>query len=235
MKLVLGISVLCIVTLLSSCVKDNSADQPVLIKDVVIANGCEIFYTYDAFDRCISITQCDTLETFTYSHDTVVDLRMSGAMLIYKNVYKLNSTGLAVSCVSVGPGGPIATYTFTYDAAGHRLTAIDTTISFTTDNYTIQAGDVVSETSASAAILTNNYSISTTFYIGTVNRLSNANFGLSFLGTSSANLKKADNIDIQQGQYTVTYTYTLNNQNGISQQVSTVNGAVVDSRHFDYY
>ena len=235
MKLVLGISVLCMVTLLSSCVKDNSADQPLMIKDVVIANGCEIFYTYDASNRCVSITQCDTVETFTYSHDTVVDLRMSGATLIYKNIYKLNSAGLAIGYTSVGPGGPIASYTFIYDAAGHRLTAIDTTISNTNDIYTIQNSNVVKDSSSSTALLVNNYSISTTFYTGTVNRLSNANFGLSFLGTSSANLKKADNIDIQQGQYTVTYTYTLNNQNGISQQVSTVNGVVVDSRHFDYY
>ena len=235
MKLILGISVLCMVTLLTSCIKDKSADQPLMIKDVVIANGCEIFYTYDASNRCISITQCDTVETFVYSRDSVIDLRAAGGTLICKNVYKLNSTGLAVSCMSVGSGGPIATYAFTYDVAGHRLTAIDTTISYTIDNCTIQSSDVVSDTSTSTAILANNYNISTTFYTGTVNRLSNANFGLSFLGTSSSNLKKADNINNQQGQYIVNYTYTLNNQNGISQQVSTVNGQVVDSRHFDYY
>ncbi len=235
MKLVLGISVLCIVTLLSSCVKDNSANQPMLIKDVIIANGCEIFYTYDASNRCVSITQCDTVETFTYTGDTVVDLRMSGAMLIYKNTYILNSAGFAVNYVSMGPAGPIAFYSLTYDAAGHRLSAIDSSISNTTDINTIQNSNVVKDSSSSTALLVNNYSISTTFYTATINRLSNANFGLSFLGTSSSNLKKADNINNQQGQYIVNYTYTLNNQNGISQQVSTVNGQVVDSRHFDYY
>lgn len=236
MKIAISISVLCIVTLLTSCIKDNGGNQPLMVKNIIIAsNACEIFYTYDANNRCISITQCDTVETFTYSHDSVVDVKMSAGALTYKNIYTLNSAGLATGYISLGQGSLLAKYSFTYDAAGHRLSAIDTTISNTIDNCTIQGSDVVLDASTSTAILNNNYSISTIFYSGTINRLSNANFGLTFLGTSSANLKKVDNINGQQGQFTVNYTYTLNNANGVVQQVSTVNGVVVDSRHFDYY
>jgi hypothetical protein len=236
MKIAAGISTLWIVTLLTSCMRDNSGSQPLMIKDIIINGGCEIFYTYDANNRCTSINECDTVETYTYSQDSVIDVKTSGGIFIYKNIYKLNSAGLATGYVSLSQGGGlVAKYTFTYDRNGHRLSAIDSTITNTTDDYTIQNNDVVLETSSSTAILGNNYSISTIFYTGTVNRLGNANYGLSFLGSSSANLKKADNMDNQLGQYTVNYTYTLNNVNGVAQQISTVNGIVVDSRHYDYY
>jgi hypothetical protein len=236
MKIAINISVLCIAALLTSCIKDNSGNQPLMVKDVIIAgNACEIFYTYDANNRCSSIIQCDTVETFTYSHDSVLDVKMSAGALTYRNIYPLNSAGLATGYISLGQSGLLAKYSFTYDASGHRLSARDSTITNTIDSCTIQSNDVVLEVSTSTAIPNNNYSISTNFYSGTINRLSNANFGLTFLGTSSANLKKVDTINSQQGQYTVNYTYTLNNTNGIAQQVSTVNGVVVDSRHFDYY
>jgi hypothetical protein len=234
MKVVITISFLGIAVFLSGCVKDNSGNQTLLVKDIVIDNGCTIYFTYDAQNRLISTSQCDTTETYTYSNDTVIDIRTSAGILTYKYIFILGSNGLAKSYTKIGGDGSIATYVFTYDGSGHRLSTTDTTHPNTADVYTIQNDDVVLEVSNSS-VTGNAFSISTIYYIGTRNTLSNANFGLTFLGQSSANLKKADSYDTQQGQYTSKYNYTLDNQNGVASQVTTISGIVSDSRTFDYY
>lgn len=234
MKFAISISVLSIAVLLSACVKDNSGNQTRLVKDIVIDGNCTVNFTYDAQSRLTSISQCDTFETFTYSHDTVIDIKTSAGLLTYKYIYLLNSSGIAKGYYKVGGDGSLATYVISYDQSGHRVSAVDTTHPNTADNYTIQNNDVILEVSNSS-VTGNTFSISSIFYNGTRNTLTNANFGMTFYGQSSANLKKADSYDTQQGQYTVTYTYTLDNQNGVSQQVSRINGIVTDTRSYDYY
>ena len=126
-------------------------------------------------------------------------------------------------------------YVCNYNEKGYLLSVIDTTHPNTIDNFTINNGDVILEVSSSTVSGDGNYSITSIYYNSTRNTLSNDNFGLPFLGKSSANFKKADSYDNQQGQYTVTYTYILDNQNGVSQQISKVNGVVTEVRNYDYY
>ena len=234
MKFAVSISVLSIAFLLSACVKDNGGNQTRLVKDIVIDGNCTINFLYDDQNRLTSISQCDTVETYAYSNDTVIDTKTSAGSVAYKYIYRLNPAGLAKSYTKVGGDGSIASYVISYDNAGHRLSSIDTTHPNTAVNYTLKNNDVILEV-GNSSVTGNAYSISSIFYSDTRNSLSNANFGLNFYGQSSANLKKADSYDTQQGQYTVTYTYTLDNQNGIAQQVSRINGIVTDTRSYDYY
>ena len=235
MKLGISISVISIALLLSSCVKDNSGNQTPLVKDIVIDGNCTINFTYDQQNRLIQMSQCDTMETFQYSGDSVIDIKTAGGILSYKYIYLLGPKGLAKGYMKVGGDGSIANYVFAYDASGHRLSTTDTLHVNTADNYTIQNNDVILEVSNSS-LTGDNFSISTIFYAGTRNTLSNANFGLTFLGQSSANLKKADSYNYAQGgQYTVTYTFSLDDNNGVSRQISRINGVVTDSRTYDYY
>ena len=236
MKIATGISMLCIAMLFSACKKDTSGQQVRLVKDIVIdSNSCVIYFTYDAKYRLSSVTQCDTLETYTYSNDTVIYIKTAGGVLSYKNIYTLNKKGLATGFTKLGGDGSLASYVFSYDVNNHRLSTLDTTHPNTIDNYTIQNDDVVLESSTSSVSGDGVYTINTLFYSDTRNTLSNDNFGLSFLGRSSANFKKEDIYVGATAQYTAIYTYLLDNQNGVSQQTSTMNGVVIDKRHFDYY
>lgn len=232
MKVTIGISVLCIAMLWTACKKDTSGAQPMLVRSISLdSNSCSINFTYDAQNRLTAMTQCDTIETYTYTHDTVIDIKTAGGVISYQNIYKLNATGLAAGYTRLGGDGSIAAYVCTYDARGHRLSTVDTTHINTHDNYVVLNNDIISEQSTSS-VTGNSYSINTTFYNSTRNTLSNVNFGLSFLGVSSANLKKADSYT---GLYTIDYTYLLNNQNGVAQQVSTINGVVTEVRNYTYY
>jgi len=205
-----------------------------LVQSVTIdSNACVINFTYDGQNRLTSIVQCDTSETFTYSHDSVIDVKMmiNEQVLIYKNVYTLNAAGLATGCVRLSAGGEISSNVFVYDANGFLQSSTDTTHPNTVNTYIIQNSDIVSEQSSSS-VTGISFSITTSYYANTINRISNANFGLTFLGASAVNLKKADTYS---GLNTTNYTYQLNNNNGIAQQVSTVNGEVTDKRSFSYY
>ena len=236
MKLSLGISVLCIALLFSACRKDTSGNQVRLVKDIVIANnGCTINFNYDDQNRLTSVTQCDTVETYSYSNDTVIYSKKMAGVLIFRNIYKIGKNGLASGFTRLGGDGSLASYLCNYNEKGYLLAVIDTTHPNTTDNFTVNNGDVILEVSSSTVSGDGNYSITSIYYNSTRNTLSNDNFGLSFLGKSSANFKKADSYDNQQGQYTVTYTYILDNQNGVSQQISKINGVVTEVRNYDYY
>jgi hypothetical protein len=205
-----------------------------LVQSISIdSNACSINFTYDGQNRLTSVVQCDTSETFSYSGDSVVDTKVmiTEQVLIYKNIYTLNAKGLATGCVRIGSGGEISSSVFIYDANGFLLSSTDTTHSNTANIYVIQNKNIVSEVSTSS-VTGQSYSISTTYYANTINRIGNANFGLSFLGASSVNLKKADTYS---GLNTINYTYRLDNNNGIARQVSTVNGVVTDGRSFSYY
>ena len=236
MRFRLAITSLCLVLLFSACRKDSGGSQTRLVKDVLINNsGCQISYTYDSISRLVSVTQCDTIETYVYSYSTVTYKKVSAGILLYQNVYNLNKSGLAISYSRYGGDGSLATYLLQYNADGYLLSVIDTTHPYTSDYFTINNRDVIAEASTSSVTNDANYSITSIFYSNTKNTLSNENFGLIFLGKSSANFVKTLSYDSPTGQYAVTFTYLLDNQNGVSQRVSKTNGVVTDSRTYDYY
>jgi len=234
MRIAVSISLLSIVVLLSACIKDTSGSQPMLVQTITIdSNACSINFTYDGQNRLTSSVQCDTSETFTYSHDSVIDIKMmiNEQVIIYENIYTLNAKGLATGCVRIGGGGEISSSVFVYDVNGFMLSSTDTTHPNTANTYVIQNKDMLTEQSTSS-VTGQSYSITTTYYANTINRIGNANFGLTFIGASSVNLKKADTYS---GLNTINYTYQLDNNNGIARQVSTVDGVVTDARSFSYY
>ena len=234
MRIAVSISLLSIVVLLSACIKDTSGSQPMLVQSITIdSNACSINFTYDGQNRLTSVVQCDTSETFSYSGDSVIDIKMmiNESVLIYKNVYILNAAGLATGCVRTGSSGEIASIVFVYDANGFLLSSTDTTHPNTANTYVIENKNVVAEQSTSS-VTGQSLSITTVYYANTINRIGNVNFGVTFLGASSVNLRKADTYS---GLNTTTYTYQLDDNNGIAQQISTVNGVVTDSRSFSYY
>ena len=88
MRFKLGMTSLCIALLFSACRKDSGGSHTLLVKDVIIDNnGCQINYTYDSINRLVSVTQCDTVETYTYSLNTVTYTKVTTGLLLYKNVY----------------------------------------------------------------------------------------------------------------------------------------------------
>lgn len=225
-------AIICGVYLLSGCVKDNSGNQPLLVQSIAIdSNSCVINFAYDGQNRLTAITQCDTVETFTYNGDSVVDLKVSGGVFTYKNTYMLSTAGIATGYKRIWGDGTISYYVITYNQAEQRVSVIDILHPNNTDILTIQNSNVVQQQYQSS-ITGVSYNLSSAYYSNTRNTIANANFGLNFLGTSSANLKKADTY---AGQYTIDYNYTLNVQNGVARQVSTINGNVVEVRNFMYY
>jgi hypothetical protein len=79
-----------------------------------------------------------------------------------------------------------------------------------------------------------NYSITSTYYADTDNPLTYAAYGKSFLGRSSANIKKSDSYETPDGIYTLTYTYQLDNVNGIATRITKMSETVVELRYFEY-
>jgi hypothetical protein len=234
MRFCISIMMLYIAVAFASCRKDTSGSQPMLVQSIGIdSNQCPINFTYDAQNRLTSIIQCDTSETYTYSHDSVIDIKMmiNEDVLLYKNTYLLNTAGLAKGYFKLGGDGSVAAYVLTYDAAGHRLSSIDTMHVNTSDIYVVQNNDIISEQSTSS-VTGVSFFLNTTYYPNTINRISNVNFGLTFLGASSADLKRTDSY---AGLSTMNYTYQLDVNNGISQRTTTINGVVTEVRNYTYY
>jgi hypothetical protein len=95
----------------------------------------------------------------------------------------------------------------------------------------VQNNDIISEQSTSS-VTGVSFFLNTTYYPNTINRISNVNFGLTFLGASSADLKRTDSY---AGLSTMNYTYQLDVNNGISQRTTTINGVVTEVRNYTYY
>ena len=233
-----------LVILMASCHKENGAIGTRLVKSISInGNPCTIYYRYDGQGRLSSVTQCDTVETYTYSSDTVYYVKTSGHSLAYQYVYVLDSNSYinsfansyTSSYTKFWGDGTLAGYRVTYDDAGHPVMLSDISHPNTFVSYVIQGGNQVLETSTSTANNADIYSIISVYYKNTDNQLSNANFGLSFLGKSSANLLKAQAFDSQNGQYLVNYTYQLDNLNGVASRTASINGVAVETRNYTYY
>ena len=233
-----SLSVILLITVLSysSCKKADDTHATRLVKAMKIdSNACLISCIYDDQNRIVSATQCDTIETFIYSNDSVIYARWNAGLITYKYIYKLNIAGIAVSYTRVAADGSLSYFTLSYDAAWHKTEWRDHTHDSTYRTYTIVDGNVVNEFSKSTVASQGNYTINTIYYANTENTLGNDNFGRHFLGESSTNLRKAEAYDTPDGQFTINYNYELDFQNGIHKRITTINGTVSETRYYEYY
>ena len=236
MRYLLSFIVLFVLVLHSSCKKADDTHATRLVKAMKIdGSACIISCLYDDQNRIVSATQCDTVETFIYSSDSIIYARWQGGFMAYKYIYKLNTIGITTSYTRVAADGSLSYFTVTYDADAHKTEWKDNTHDSTYRIYTIANDNVVREFSKSSVASQGNYSINSIFYANTENTIGNDNFGRHFLGSSSANLRKADAYDTPDGQFTVSYTYELDYLNGIHKRITSINGSVSEIRYYEYY
>ncbi|MBS1623182.1 MAG: hypothetical protein JST83_04145 [Bacteroidetes bacterium] len=218
----------------ASCRKATPADGPGLIRSVSIdGDPCGIHYLYDEQGRITSVTQCDTVEQYTYAADSVVYTHAVSGAVAYTWIYRLDASGRASGYRVVVTGGIRTDYTLTYDAAGHRTSLTDITHGDSYTAHTISAGDDVYDTIVSP--VSGNYSVSRTFYSGTDNTLSHENLGLNFLGVSSENLTKTESYTAGGTSYTLKYFYELDYLNGVAKRTTKVADSIIEIREYEYY
>lgn len=236
MKSIVAFVVLLLLVCGTSCKKVDDTHTIRLIKAMKIdSNSCVINCLYDEQNRILSASQCDTIETYSYSNDTIYYERVQAGLLTYKYIYKLNTIGLVVAYTRVAADGSLSYFTDTYNTAAQKIEWKDNTHDSTYRIYTIANGNVITEFSKSIISSQGNYTINSIFYNGTENTLSNDNFGRRFLGKSSANLRKADSYDTPDGQFTISYTYELDYLNGVHKRVTSINGNITEVRYYEYY
>ncbi|MBS1593048.1 MAG: hypothetical protein JST90_01905 [Bacteroidetes bacterium] len=230
--LYLTLTVISCITI-SACRKAAPVDGPGLVKTMAIdGNSCVVNYLYDDQGRVTTITQCDTVEQYTYADDTITYTHAVGGSVGYTLVYHLDAEGRATAYRSTVTGGLQTDYTITYDADGHRIALADIAHADNYTTYTISGGNNVYDTVASPS---GSYAIRRTFYAGTSNTLGYDNLGKKFLGSSSANLKKTETYIAGGTSYTVRYLYTLDYLNGVATRTTLTGDSVTETREYEYY
>ena len=228
---VLSLSLVIVCCLAASCRKAKPVDGPGHIKSISIeGDPCIISYIYDDIGRISSVTQCDTVEGYTYTTDSIVYTRSISGAVGYTYIYHLDESGRATDYRVLVTGGLETDYTITYDADGHRMLLTDVTHPGTHTSYIVSAGNEVYDTTAPTGP-----TITRTFYTSTSNTLSNENYGRDFLGASSVSLKKTEAISNSSSSYTIHYFYTLDYLNGVDTRISKVNDSVIETRAYEYY
>ncbi len=230
--LYLTLTVISCVTI-SACRKAARVDGPGLVKTMAIdGNSCVVNYLYDDQGRVTTITQCDTVEQYTYAADTITYTHAVSGSVGYTLIYRLDAEGRATAYRSTVTGGLQTDYTITYDADGHRIALADIAHADNYTTYTISGGNNVYDTVASPS---GSYAIRRTFYTGTGNTLGYENLGKTFLGASSENLKKTETYNGAGGAYTLQYVYELDYLNGVSSRITKVGDSVIETRTYEYY
>ncbi|MCW3126845.1 MAG: hypothetical protein JWO03_2503 [Bacteroidetes bacterium] len=220
----------------ASCHKDTGPTGPRLVKSMNIeGSSCQINCLYDDENRVTSVTQCDTVESYSYYDDSIVYVRTVGGGSPTRYIYAINDKGIATSGIKVASDGSVTNYTYTYDANNDRIQTTDNTNPNTFVTYTIENNNVVQDSSVSSLLGAGNYTISRIYYANTDNTIGYANFGKTFLGSSSANFKKAESYNTQAGQYTINYFYELDHLNGVSRRIMKTNDSIIESREYEYY
>jgi hypothetical protein len=159
---------------------------------------------------------------------------MVEGLMSYQYIYLLNDKGIADRYIKIDKNRAQSLFYIRYNSNGQRIQLIDSTHSGTSKTYTIESNNITKEVSTSTINTEGNYTIASTYYADTDNPLTYAAYGKSFLGGSSANIKKSDSYETPDGIYTLTYTYQLDNVNGIATRVTKMNGTVVELRYFEY-
>ena len=204
-----------------------------LIEMITTEGGCPLSFTYDDQNRVLTSLQCDTAEIYTYYKDSVVYDHMIAGVTEYRYIYLLNNAGLATSYTKTA-NGSVSYFYLQYNSTGQLIKWIDSTHTGTYKVFTIQKNNIVNEVSVSTIVNDDNYTIATTYYSDTDNQLASDNFGKTFLGKTSVNIKKSDSYHTPEGDYVLNYTYELDNMNGIATRTATSNGTVTETVDFDY-
>lgn len=219
----------------SSCHKDTGETGPRLVSAMQIdGNPCVITYVYDDQRRVTSITQCDTIDSYAYNTDSVVYTHTVSNGFLYSYIYRLDEKGIAQGYTKVAIDGSVTNFTFAYDADGHRISITDITHPQTFVSYTVRDNNEVFDSAVSSQIGSGNYTVSRIFYANTENTLGYESFGKPFLGSSSANFKKAESYNTSDGPFLISYTYELDPQNSVSRRIMKVNDSIIESRSYEY-
>lgn len=234
------ISCLIVVFVLQCCTKHkdvpSEAEKVSLVKSIEKAgDSCITYCLYDANNRIVSASQCKILETFVYMNDSIIYTRTISGTLDYQYVYYLNSEGIATRYKRLGGNGDISFYTFTYDANWYRTSMYQIDDTSNRKTYTISNKNVVAETSQSP-IHTGNYSVASIYYTDKTNTLGNKNYGRLFLGSSTENLRKAEQWTTLDGDFSQQFFYTFDNKGRVQKKVTLLNAQdTVDVRSYTYY
>lgn len=210
--------------------------KPVLVKSFQkVGDTCVTYCTYDDKHRLLSAIQCTITESFEYPTDSIIYTRMVSGSMDYQYIYYLNADGLATSYKRIGNNGSETFYAFTYDANRYRTFMVQEEDTSNYKTYSINNGNVVYETSQSP-ISTGNYVINAIYYTDKTNTLTNDNYGRSFLGKSTKNLRKAEDWVTPNGDFSQQFFYAFDAEGRVVKRVTTLNGEdTSDVRIYAYY
>lgn len=233
MKVRLALAMAAYLFCLFSCKKE--AETPILPMVATYKNEadkCVVYCTYDDDRRLISAVNCANSEDYSYGGDSVVLHYIESGVEKYHYVYHLKSNGLASGYTRFSDG-TVQEYRFRYDDHGFRIAQ---TLDGDTGTYKLAEildGNLVKETSRSTANPTGNSDITTTYYSETLNYLGNENFGRSFLGASSKNLKRTETWDTPDGIFSYSFKYEIDDNSLVHKRVKILNGT--DTAEVRYY
>ncbi len=225
---------------LSACKKSEditvTEPKPILVKSFQkIGDTCVTYCTYDDKQRLLSAIQCSITESFEYYTDSIIYTRMVAGSMDYQYIYYLNADGLATRYKRIGNNGSETFYSFTYDVNRYKTYMVQEEDTSNYKTYSINNGNVVYETSQSP-ISTGNYAITSIYFTDKTNTLSNDNYGRSFLGKSTKNLRKAEDWVTPSGNFSQQFFYAYDAEGRVVKRVTTLNGEdTSDVRIYSYY
>jgi len=226
-----------ILPLLFACKKPSTiVEQPVLIKSIQKqGESCVTFCTYDNQNRLLAASQCSTLESYQYFTDSIVYRRTISGGLDYQYTYFLASNGLATSYKRYDNTTTTTNFSYEYDANKFRTSWKDLSNNSNYKESIISNNNIVNETSASI-IPSGNYTISSIFFKDEKNTLGTTYLGRLFLGSSSTNLKKAENWSTPDGDFSMQFSYNKDDKERVTKRVTRLNGKDTNEvRFYSYY
>jgi hypothetical protein len=217
-----------------SCKKSNViTETPILLKSISkLGDTCSTFCTYDNQNRLLTAIQCNIIESYQYLNDSIIYRRTIDGNLDYQYTYLLNSKGIATSYIRYDNTSSTSLFSYEYDVNSFRTSWKDMGNNVNHKEYEIQNNNTVTETSASISS-SGNYVISLLYFLDQKNTLGNKNLGRIFLGSSSENLKKAENWSTASGDFTQQFSYDKDDKNRVIKRVTRLNG--VDTTEVRFY
>lgn len=199
---------------IAACKKDEAAAGTAMVKTMT-EDSTTTTYTYDADNRIIKSQSTNGhTANVTYTNNTVTITSTNGV-----NTYQLNSNGQATSATV---NGNITNFVYNTDGKLIREVGSDTIA------YVWTNGNMTQLQTSFGAVLNH------TYYNTGANTLTNANFGMAYINSSSANLLKSTcgaTCDI-----TTEYTYEFDAAGRVAKRVETsMPGGNSNTTTYTYY